>query len=238
SLELGGKAPSIVLADADIDLAIKAIITSRITNSGQLCSSAERIYIQKKIKDQFTQKLVESMRKIKFGNPLIDSNIDFGPLISKDQQQKVAAMVDRAIKDGAELLLGGKTAKIRGLGYYYEPTILTNVKQSMEIVQEEIFGPVIPIVSFGDLDEAIEYANDCSFGLTSSIFTTDINKAMRACNEIKFGETYINREHFEAIQGFHAGWRKSGIGGDDGKHGLYQFIQTHVVYFQYDQNVK
>jgi len=238
SLELGGKAPAIVLADADIDLAVDAITKSRIGNSGQICNCTERIYVDKKIKDEFTGKLIESMRKIKFGNPLIDDDIDMGPMVNKDQQQKVAGIVDRAVKDGAELLLGGKTAKVRESGCYYEPTILTNVKQSMEIIREEIFGPAIPIVTFEDLDEALEYANDSVYGLTSSIYTRDINKAMRACNEIKFGETYINRENFEAIQGFHAGWRKSGIGGADGKHGLYEFTNTHVVYLQYDQNVK
>ena len=99
----------------------------------------------------------------------------------------------------------------------------------------EVFGPVIPVVKFDDLDEAIEFANDSDYGLTSSIYTRDLNVALRACQEIRFGETYINRENFEAMQGFHAGWRKSGIGGADGKHGLYEFTQTHVVYMQRPQ---
>jgi len=102
----------------------------------------------------------------------------------------------------------------------------------MDVVRQEIFGPVVPIVQFDDLDEAIALANDSEYGLTSSIYTRDLNVALKACQEIHFGETYINREHFEAMQGFHAGWRKSGIGGADGKHGLYEFTQTHVVYMQ------
>ena len=102
----------------------------------------------------------------------------------------------------------------------------------MDIIQKEVFGPVVPVVEFSDLDEAIALANDSEYGLTSSIFTRDINVALQACQEIRFGETYINREHFEAMQGFHAGWRKSGIGGADGKHGLYEFTQTHMVYMQ------
>jgi lactaldehyde dehydrogenase/glycolaldehyde dehydrogenase len=101
-------------------------------------------------------------------------------------------------------------------------------------MREEIFGPVLPISTFKTLDEAIEKANDCDFGLTSSIYTTDYDTAMRALNEIKFGETYINREHFEAFQGFHAGMRMSGLGGDDGEHGLEEFLQTHVCYVDYD----
>jgi lactaldehyde dehydrogenase/glycolaldehyde dehydrogenase len=108
----------------------------------------------------------------------------------------------------------------------------------MEIIHKEIFGPVVPVVSFEDLDQAIDFANDSEFGLTSSIYTSDIHVAMRACNDLRFGETYINRENFEAMQGYHAGWRKSGIGGADGKHGLYEFTQTHMVYLQYDTHAK
>ena len=99
-------------------------------------------------------------------------------------------------------------------------------------LRREVFGPVAPVVEFDGLDQAIEFANDSDYGLTSSIYTRDLNVALRACQEIRFGETYINRENFEAMQGFHAGWRKSGIGGADGKHGLYEFTQTHVVYLQ------
>jgi lactaldehyde dehydrogenase/glycolaldehyde dehydrogenase len=238
SLELGGKAPAIVLADADIDLAVEAIKNSRVGNTGQVCNCAERIYVHKKIADAFTEKMVESMKQVTYGDPLIDNDINMGPLINKDQFNKVEGIVNRAIKGGAELLIGGEGDNIRGTGYYYKPTVLTNIKQSDEIIRKEIFGPVIPIVTFNDLDEAIEYANDCDYGLTSSIYTSNIDVAMRACNEIRFGETYINRENFEAIQGFHAGWRKSGIGGADGKHGLYEYTQTHVVYLQYNQNVK
>ena len=129
------------------------------------------------------------------------------------------------------MLTGGK----RGTGekgFFYEPTVIAGCAQEMEIVRKEIFGPVIPLVQFNDLDEAITMANDSEYGLTSSIYTRDLNVALRACQEIRFGETYINRENFEAMQGFHAGWRKSGIGGADGKHGLYEFTQTHVVYLQ------
>jgi lactaldehyde dehydrogenase/glycolaldehyde dehydrogenase len=102
----------------------------------------------------------------------------------------------------------------------------------MEIVQKEIFGPVVPIVTFDENEQAIGYANDSQYGLTSSIYTRDLNVALKACQDLQFGETYINRENFEAMQGFHAGWRKSGIGGADGKHGLYEFTQSQVVYLQ------
>lgn len=237
SLELGGKAPAIVMADADLDLAVKSICDSRIINSGQVCNCAERVYVHESIADQFVAKMTVAMQNVKYGNPLVDADIDMGPLVSKQQLENVEASVQQAIKDGATLVVGGKRAN-REVGFYYEPTLLTNCKQSTDIMQKETFGPVLPVATFKDLDEAIELANDSEFGLTSSIYTQSLDVAMRACKEIKFGETYVNRENFEAMQGFHAGWRKSGIGGADGKHGLEEYLQTHVVYMQYNQNVK
>ena len=103
----------------------------------------------------------------------------------------------------------------------------------MEIVRKEVFGPVLPMLTFSEFDEAVDLANDCEYGLTSSIYTRDLSRALEAVNRLKFGETYVNRENFEAMQGFHAGWRKSGIGGADGKHGLFEYLQSHVAYIQY-----
>jgi lactaldehyde dehydrogenase/glycolaldehyde dehydrogenase len=142
--------------------------------------------------------------------------------------------VQQAIKDGAQLTLGGSKSD-RKVGHYYPPTVLLNCRQDTAMMQKEIFGPVLPIATFKTLDEAIDLANDSELGLTSSIYTQNLDVAMRACNEIKFGETYVNRENFEAMQGFHSGWRKSGIGGADGKHGLDEYLQTHVVYLSYNQ---
>ncbi|EIG24500.1 aldehyde dehydrogenase [Haemophilus paraphrohaemolyticus] len=235
NLELGGKAPAIVLADANLDLAAKAIVASRIINSGQVCNCAERIYVQSEVKEVFTQKLVELMKKVRLGNPLEDETLDMGPMVNKQGQLHAQAMVDEAIKAGGRCLLGGHSVK--GKGYYFEPTIIDNVTNDMAILRQEIFAPVIPIATFETIDEVIELANDCEYGLTSSIYTQNINKAMKLVSRLKFGETYVNRENFEAMQGFHAGWRKSGIGGADGKHGLEEYLQTHVVYLQYDQNI-
>jgi acyl-CoA reductase-like NAD-dependent aldehyde dehydrogenase len=135
------------------------------------------------------------------------------------------------MKYGASILTGGKRG-VGDTGYFYEPTVLADCRHDMEIIRREIFGPVLPVVTFSDLDEAIAYANDSEYGLTSSVYTRDLNVALKVSRQIRFGETYINREHFEAMQGFHSGWRKSGIGGADGKYGLYEFMQTHVVYMQ------
>ena len=231
NLELGGKAPAIVMADADIDLAVKAIKDSRIINSGQVCNCAERVYVQQNVASQFVDKLTAAMQSARYGDPLADPSVDYGPLINQAGFRKVDALVRGAEAAGATVVTGGKRGVGDG-GYFYEPTVIADCRQGMEIVRREIFGPVIPIVTFHDLDEAITYANDSDYGLTSSIYTRDLDVALRACQEIRFGETYINRENFEAMQGFHAGWRKSGIGGADGKHGLYEFTQTHVVYLQ------
>ncbi|MBX9976590.1 aldehyde dehydrogenase [Cytobacillus firmus] len=232
SLELGGKAPAIVMDDADIELAVNSIIASRIINSGQVCNCAERVYVHNDIAEKFCERITEEMKKVKHGNPLTQTNIDMGPIINKNSLDNINSLVQDALAMGAKLLTGGK--RVETIGYHYEPTVLINTNNNMRIMKEEIFGPVLPIATFKDLDEAIELANDCEYGLTSSIYTQNLDNAMRASNELNFGETYINRENFEAIQGFHAGWKKSGIGGADGKHGLEEYLQTHVVYLQYN----
>jgi lactaldehyde dehydrogenase/glycolaldehyde dehydrogenase len=231
NLELGGKAPAIVMADADIDLSVRAITASRIINSGQVCNCAERVYVQRSVANEFVDKLTRAMQATHYGDPLQDETVAYGPLINEAGFRKVERLVGSALQAGATLSTGGKRGQGDG-GFYYEPTVLTGCRQEMDVIRQEIFGPVIPVVEVNDLDEAITLANDSDYGLTSSIYTRDLNVALRACQEIRFGETYVNRENFEAMQGFHAGWRKSGIGGADGKHGLYEFLQTHIVYMQ------
>ncbi|MFA6843459.1 MAG: aldehyde dehydrogenase, partial [Bacilli bacterium] len=230
SLELGGKAPAIVMDDCDLDLAVKSIIASRVINTGQVCNCCERVYVQKGIKETFLEKVIEGMKVVKSGDPAQIKELDMGPLIEANALKSVEAKLEKAVKQGAKIECGGK--RIGTKGYFFEPTVLTGVTQEMDIMHEETFGPVLPIVEFSTLDEAIAMANDCEFGLTSSIYTTNLNTSLKAVRELKFGETYVNRENFEAMQGFHAGWRKSGIGGADGKHGLEEYLQTHVVYIE------
>jgi lactaldehyde dehydrogenase/glycolaldehyde dehydrogenase len=233
SLELGGKAPAIVMADADLDLAVTAIRASRIINTGQVCNCAERVYVHHSVAAEFTRKMIDAMQQTVVGDPLA-ATTEMGPMVSGRQRELVHAAVQQALSDGAKLECGGNFAS--GPGFYYQPTVLTNCRQDTAIMQQEIFGPVLPITTFDTLDQALNYANDCEYGLTSSIYTRSLDTAMRAANELKFGETYVNRENFEAMQGFHAGWRKSGIGGADGKHGLEEYLQTHVVYMNYNLN--
>jgi len=229
SLELGGKAPCIVMDDARLDDAVDAIVASRIIYSGQVCNCAERVYVQEGVYDAFLKKFVSKMAASVCGAPS-DEGAEFCSLISGDHRDKVYGMVQRAVAAGATLECGGNP--IDGPGYRFEPTVLTGTAQDSEIVQQEVFGPVMPVMKFGTFDEALTLANDSEYGLASSIFTENYRLIERARNELLFGETYVNRFHFEAMQGFHAGWRKSGIGGADGKHGLMEYFNTKVVYVQ------
>lgn len=233
SLELGGKAPAIVCADANMDLAVNAIVSSRVIFSGQVCNCAERVYVEDSAYDEFMDKVTKKMSEVKVDDAFSSNNPDMSSMVSKAQFDKVSEMVEYAKKEGAEVVVGGHKSSQFDKGYFYQPTLLTNVTQNMQIIQEEVFGPVLPVMKFSTLDEAIALSNDCEFGLTSSIFSENFNKVMHACDQLEFGETYINREHFEAIQGFHAGWKKSGLGGADGKHGMEEYLQTKVIYAQY-----
>ncbi|WJE15847.1 aldehyde dehydrogenase [Halobacillus sp. ACCC02827] len=237
NLELGGKAPAIVTPNADLDIAVESITTSRLANNGQACTNAERVYVHESIADEFVEKLRHQFEGLTIGNPRENKEADVGPLVSKDRLEEVEEMVKEAVQNGAKVEIGGERGDL-DKGYFYKPTILTNVTHDSKIMQEEIFGPVIPITTYKTLDEAIEKGNDTEYGLSSSVYTDDMNEAMRVVNELKFGETYVNRENFEAVQGYHAGMRKSGLGGADGKHGMEDFLVTHVVYMQYKNDKK
>ena len=184
------------------------------------------------LKAAFVEKMTAAMQVVRYGNPAEAEAgaLEMGPLIEERAAQAVAKKVQRAIAQGATLVCGGK--RVEGKGYFFEPTVLVDVNNSMDIMKEETFGPVLPIATFDTLDEAIALANDCEFGLTSSVYTTNLNEAFYVTRRLQFGETYINRENFEAMQGFHAGWKKSGIGGADGKHGLEEYLQTQMVYLE------
>ncbi|EMY35529.1 Succinate-semialdehyde dehydrogenase [Arthrobacter crystallopoietes BAB-32] len=231
NLELGGKAPAIVLADADLDLAAHSIWQSRVINTGQVCNCAEKVYVERPVHDQLVAKLRTLFEATRFGDPSEDDSINMGPLINASALERIASVVEKAEVDGAKIVTGGRKANT-ATGFHYEPTLLTDVTSDMDIMREETFGPVLPVQAVDNLDEAIALANDSDYGLTSSIYTTNINAALRAAKELQYGETYINRENFEAMQGFHAGRKHSGIGGADGKHGLMEFTETHVVYIQ------
>lgn len=228
SLELGGKAPAIVFPDADLKATAQWVLDSRIGNNGQICNNAERLYVHKSIKKEFTELLLKKFEQVRVGDPCADHSVDMGPLVEARALESVTAKVENAIKQGAKVLCGGH--RLGDKGYFYAPTLLDNCTQDMDIIHEETFGPVLPIVEFEDIDQVIAWANDVEYGLASSVFTKDIDTAAKVARSLEFGETYINREHFEAMQGFHAGVKKSGIGGADGKHGVEEYLSTHVTY--------
>ena len=235
NLELGGKAPAIVHKDADLELAATAIFNSRVINSGQVCNCAERVYVHEDVAEAFTTLITEKMKGTKVGDPSQTDDLDMGPLINPGAVDSMEKIVARAVEQGGEVVLGGK--RVDGPGAFFEPTVIVGVKQDSDIIQEETFGPILPIITYSDFDEAIAMANDSDFGLTSSLYTKDLDVAMKGIREIDFGETYINRHNFEAMQGFHAGTRKSGIGGADGEHGFYENTRTQVVYIQSHEGV-
>lgn len=233
SLELGGKAPAIVDASADLDAAVEDILTARVTNTGQVCTCAERVYVHEAVAETFTERYVAATRNLELGDPATDP--DMGPQVSAQEREKTARAVETAIEDGAEVLVGGTqpTDEQFETGYWYEPTVLANVDQSMSVVQDEVFGPVTPIIRVASVEEAIEYANDSAYGLSSYVYTDDYRTAMRAAEELEYGETYLNRTLGEAWQGHHIGWKQSGLGGEDGKYGVLKYTQLKSVYHDY-----
>ena len=234
SLEMGGKVPFIVMDDADIESAVKTAVFARFFNCGQTCICNERTYVHKRIADKFLARFLEEVAKLKIGNPL-DSGVTLGPKVNLPELVKVERYVEEARKGGAEILVGGKRPSGDAFksGYWYEPTVITNVRQNMKIMQEEVFGPVIPIMEFNDFEEGLAFANDSTYGLAAYLFTNDMNRILRAVRDMEVGELYINRGPGESIHGFHGGWKQSGVGGDDGKYGLEEYLQRKTVYIRY-----
>lgn len=232
SLELGGKAPAIIMADADLDLAVTAVKGGRLSNSGQVCSNTERVYVHESIKDKFVSKLLAAFNEVRVGDGRVNPEVEVGCLVSSKDALRVDTMVKEAVIEGAKLLCGGRILTEIG-DSYYAPTILDHCHQNMKIVQQEVFGPVLPILTFSTIEEVIEMANDSDYGLTSNVYTTSYGTVMKLTKELEFGEVYVNRQQGEAYQGYHTGWKKSGIGGDDGKHGFEEFLQHKTVYLSF-----
>lgn len=228
-LELGGKAPLIVWNDADIEWALRCAVWARFWNCGQTCVCSERMYIDEKVKDKFMPAFTRRVESLRIGEPT-NSRTDLGPMVSKSARETTKGFVEKAKDEGGKILTGGHEPKDFTKGYFYTPTIIDNVEQDSEIVQEEIFGPVVPIVGVEDFDEAIEYANNSKYGLASYVFTKDSNRVLKAMHKIKFGECYINQVGPEQLQGAHTGFRQTGVGAEGSKYGLECYTQLKTCY--------
>lgn len=226
SLELGGKTPAIVADDADLPAAAAAIVSSKTTHCGQLCTAVERVYVHSSVYPQMVVLLRNALQARSFANRLEQPQA-MGPLISKDAQTRTHALVQDAIAMGAVCEVGGYLPE--GQGYFYPATLLSNVDHTMRVVKEETFAPVLCVMPYHDLDEALALANDHQYGLSSVLFTNRYKDVMRVATSIEAGELYINRTPADPYQGYHAGWKNSGLGGDDGKHGMLEFTQTRMV---------
>ncbi|HUP27240.1 MAG TPA: aldehyde dehydrogenase [Chloroflexia bacterium] len=234
SLELGGKAPFIVMDDANLDSAVRNAIHARFVNCGQVCTCNERTYVHRRVYNEFLERYVEIASKLRVGDPM-RTNIDIGPKVNQMELEKLERMVARAQEQGAQVALGGKRPEGDEFqkGFWYAPTVLTDVRNDMDIMQQETFGPISPVMAFDDFEEAITLANDTRYGLSAYLFTNDLKRMMRAVQAIRSGEVYINKIGPEQFQGFHTGYGLSGMGGDDGPHGFDHYFRKKTVYVNY-----
>lgn len=229
-LELGGKAPFIVMDDADIDAAVESAVAARFSNCGQICTCNERMYLHDRIANEFLEKFVQRTQSLRVGDPL--SNADIGPKISGAELDKVDAIVEATIAHGAEVLLRG--GPLRGgdyaRGHWYAPTVLKVRDNAAPAMRQEIFGPAVAAMTVSSFEEALALANDSEFGLSAYVYSQNFKQLMRAAEALQFGEIYFNRTNGELVQGFHTGWGQSGLGGEDGKYGLDGYFRKKTTY--------
>jgi len=226
SLELGGKSPNIVFADADLDAAIEGAYLGLFFNQGQCCCAGSRLYVEDKVHDKLADKLVSKAKQQKLGDPF-DMDTTQGPQVSQEQMDRVLGYIDAGKKEGAKCLVGGQ--RFGKKGYYVEPTVFTGVKDEMKIAKEEIFGPVMQILPFKSIDEVLERGNKTTYGLAAAVWTNDISKAHRIANSLRAGTVWVNcYDVFDAAAPF-GGYKQSGIGRELGEYALELYTEVKTV---------
>lgn len=238
TLELGGKSPNIFFEDSDFEAAVEGALFGCFVNQGEVCSAGSRILVQRSIYDKFVKAMVEKAKKIRVGSGL-DRQNKMGPLVSKEHFDRVKSFIDIGIKEGATLQLGGTS--IPGYedgkkGYFISPTIFSNVKNTMRIAREEIFGPVASVIPFQDEAEAIQIANDTSFGLAGAVWTRDIYKAFRVVKAVRAGILWVNHMQPTFVEAPWGGFKQSGIGRELGKFGVENFLENKLIHINLNES--
>ena len=226
SMELGGNAPFLIFEDADIDAAVEGAMIAKMRNVGEACTSANRFHVADSVAGEFAEKLAERMGAMKVGRGTEDG-VEVGPLIDDDQRAMVAELVDDATGKGATALVGGK--RVDGKGYFYEPTVLSDVSDDANLLKEEIFGPVAPVKGFASEDEAVAAANDTEFGLVSYVYTNDLKRALRVCESLETGMIGLNQGLVSNAGAPFGGVKQSGVGREGGKEGIAEYLETKYV---------
>ena len=226
SMELGGNAPFLIFEDADLDAAVEGALIAKMRNIGEACTSANRFHVANGVAKAFSEKLAAKMGEMKVGRGT-EPDVKVGPLIDDDQRGKVAGLVEDAVGKGAKVLVGGE--KLDGAGYFYKPTVLTDVPDSAELLRQEIFGPVAPVRGFASEDEAIAAANDTQYGLVAYLYTRDINRALRVVERLETGMIGLNQGMVSNAGAPFGGVKQSGYGREGGPEGLQEYLETKYV---------
>lgn len=226
SMELGGNAPFIVLDDADLEVAVDGAMIAKMRNAGESCIGANRFYVHTSIAEEFSAKFAAAMAALKLG-PGLEDDVDVGPLVNASAVEKVARLVDEAVNLGATVLTGGKRPD--RAGFFYEPTVVTNIDPRAEILNTEIFGPVAPIMTFSEVDEVVAQANRTIFGLAAYVFGGDVGRAMSVASRIDSGVVGVNRGFISDPAAPFGGIKQSGIGREGSQDGMHEFLETQYV---------
>jgi len=226
SMELGGNAPFLVFEDADVDAAVEGAMIAKMRNIGEACTSANRFHVADAVSDEFTTKLADRMGSLKVGRGT-EEDVEVGPLIDDDQRSKVAELVEDAVGKGATAVVGG--SKRDGAGYFYDPTVLTDISDDARMLKEEIFGPVAPVKGFGSEDEAVAAANDTEFGLVAYVYTRDLGRAFRVIEGLETGMVGLNQGMVSNAAAPFGGVKHSGFGREGGHEGIEEYLETKYV---------